>query len=461
MKRRAFLLAGSSTLIIGVAACASEVNGGSGTIAKPSAKEDYDDIRAAFYYAYPIFEIARTAQERTRALNGNVGRLNVLAHRSAQMDHTSRAVTGPNTDTIYSSAFLDLSGGPLKLYVPTEHDRYFSIAFMNILTDNFAYIGTRATGGEGGNFWLVGPTWQGDVPSGSKLIRCDTNDVWMLGRILVSGPADLDAAIDLQTQIKLTVPQGGAAPRPFDVDASGELNAKKLLNVVNEMLRRSPGALGEVARASDFSTLGIGPNAELTPELLARWDAFLPFGLEELREAFVYRDLIINGWAYQEEGVGDFGTDDKLRAGVALGGLAALGEQEAMYFHANFDPDGKRLNGADAYRWRVPAGGIPADAFWSLTMYETLPDGRFFLTENPINRYSIGDRSEGLIVEPDGSFEIIIQHEAPEEALMANWLPAPSSGMRLALRAYLPRGELLERRWRVPALEKVSGAVSD
>jgi len=141
---------------------------------------------------------------------------------------------------------------------------------------------------------------------------------------------------------------------------------------------------------------------------------------------------------------------------VALGGIAALGEDEAMYFHANFGADGERLSGDKAYRWRVPAGGVPADAFWSLTMYRTMPDGRYFLVENPIGRYSIGDRTPGLIVEPDGSFEILIQHDAPEGPMAANWLPAPEGPMRLALRAYLPREELKERKWSVPPLEEVS-----
>ena len=68
---------------------------------------------------------------------------------------------------------------------------------------------------------------------------------------------------------------------------------------------------------------GIGAEAAPSPELLARWNAFLPTGLTELKEVFLYRDLVIDGWAYQERGVGDFGTNDKLRAAVSLGGLAA------------------------------------------------------------------------------------------------------------------------------------------
>ncbi|MBK6704975.1 MAG: DUF1214 domain-containing protein [Caulobacteraceae bacterium] len=104
----------------------------------------------------------------------------------------------------------------------------------------------------------------------------------------------------------------------------------------------------------------------------------------------------------------------------------------------------------------MPPGGVPVDAFWSLTMYTVTPEGRYFFVENPINRYSIGDRTPGLVLEPDGSLEIAIQHEHPGDAQVANWLPAPEGPMRLALRAYLPREELRRRAWRVPALRRAS-----
>jgi hypothetical protein len=89
-------------------------------------------------------------------------------------------------------------------------------------------------------------------------------------------------------------------------------------------------------------------------------------------------------------------------------------------------------------------------------MYTVTPEGRYFFAENPISRYSIGDRTPGLIVEPDGSLEILIQHDQPDSAFVANWLPAPAAPMRLALRAYLPREELRGRTWRVPPLRRVA-----
>ncbi len=411
-------------------------------------------IQDAFLFAFPIYEFARTAQTRVRG--GERRTFNQIGQRAVLSDHTARNVTAPNNDTIYASAFLDLANGAVALDVPSSSQRYFSIAFMNAMTDNFAYIGTRATGGQGGQFWIVGPGWSGEAPDGVTVIDSPTNDVWMLMRTLVDGPDDLAAAQAFQSQLTLTVSEEHA-PVPFEHFTTDVLDPVNFLSVVNEMLHRSDGATGEMARAAQFSEWGIGAEInQIDDRVLEAWGALLPDAMEDLREAFLFPELARDGWTYQPPGVGNFGENDRLRATVALGGLAALGEEEAMYFHANFGPDGERLSGASAYRWRLPAGGVPVDAFWSLTIYEASPDGRWYLVDNPINRYSIGNRTPGLIVADDGSFEIYIQADPPGEDRIANWLPAPRDAyMRLALRAYLPREALRERSWLVPPLELV------
>lgn len=413
------------------------------------------DLRAAFYFAYPLYEFARSEQTIAQSV-GAPGLLNTVKQRAQLSGPNSRNVTAPNNDTIYSSAFLDLSAGPIEVQVPDVRDRYFSCAFMDLLTDNFGYVGTRATGGRGGRFWIAGPQWTGRVPPGVTLFRSIGNDVWMLARVLVDGPADLEAAKAIQAQVKVVVPSGRPPARGFSHAATPVPQDPALfLAVVNEMLRRSPGGKGQLARAARFRALGIGTDAPPSPALLKRWGDYLPTGIADLREGFLFRDLVSDGWSYQPRGVGEFGTNDHLRAMIALGGIAALGEKEAMYFHANFEKGGARLTGDHAYRWRVPPGGVPVNGFWSLTMYDPQPDGRYFLVDNPIDRYSIGDRTPGLVRNADGSIDILIQRDKPQGALAANWLPAPRGPMRLALRAYLPDAALIERRWRVPPLERV------
>src|SRR5204862_7102195 len=93
----------------------------------------------------------------------------------------------------------------------------------------------------------------------------------------------------------------------------------------------------------------------------------------------------------------------------------------------------------------------PVDAFWSITMYR-LPQR--LLVANPLERYSIGDRTEGLRRGADGSLEIIIQHGSPGKDSESNWLPAPAGDFTLILRAYLPRKEFLDGSWKLPAIKR-------
>ena len=67
---------------------------------------------------------------------------------------------------------------------------------------------------------------------------------------------------------------------------------------------------------------------------------------------------------------------------------------------------------------------------------------------NPINRYSVSDRS-GLIPNADGAVDIYIQHAAPA-GHQSNWLPAPTGKFILRLRVYLPGAAILGGKYKVP-----------
>jgi hypothetical protein len=125
-----------------------------------------------------------------------------------------------------------------------------------------------------------------------------------------------------------------------------------------------------------------------------------------------------------------------------------------MYTNGLEDAQGEALDGRYRYRLHLPPGGVPADAFWSLSLYLLERDGRAYFCDNPLRRYAIGNRSAGLKANADGSLDILIQHQPPADS--GNWLPAPPGAFRVTMRAYQPRRELLDGSFRYPGIERLA-----
>ncbi|MCA3254400.1 MAG: DUF1254 domain-containing protein [Alphaproteobacteria bacterium] len=415
------------------------------------------ELRAAYQFAFPVYEMARTrAAAAGTASKPGLLPANYLVHRPTLADAASRGVTTPNNDTLYSTAWLDLSAGPVVLTIPPLPGRYHSAAVMNLFTDNDAVLGTRVNGEGGGRYALVGPGYRGKTPDGAEVVRIGTNDAWLLIRTLVDGPHDLAAAQAAQKGFKLDAL--GNKGRPVTESAPIEPDVATFVNVVNEMLGRGRLPSGATMRARTAAKAGIaaGRRFETLPApMQALWRDNYAALRNELKVGLAGGATVVDGWAYGSNALGEYGSDDGLRARTALAGLGALPALEAMYITAVADAGGQPLDGAQRYRLRLPTGNVPVKAFWSLTMYQAEPDGRLFFIDNPLDRYAIGNRSPGLVRNPDGSLDILIGGPQPEGALAANWLPARPGPIRLVMRAYLPHRELLLGFSRLPALERL------
>lgn len=158
----------------------------------------------------------------------------------------------------------------------------------------------------------------------------------------------------------------------------------------------------------------------------------------------------VNGWVTMF-GCGEPGSGILFRAACAQvfpGPINA--PQEAVYWTTDVDGASHLLSGEHDYVMNFPAGQLPPnDAFWSLTMGD---DGNRFVP-NPLNRYSVSDRS-GLVPNADGSVDIYIQNAAPT-GNESNWLPAPVGKFILWLRAYQPGPAILNGGYHVPPVVKV------
>ncbi|MFE0350980.1 DUF1254 domain-containing protein [Streptomyces griseoluteus] len=393
--------------------------------------------------------------------------VNHFWHARKLFDASDRQGLCPNNDTLYSFAWVDLSEEPVILSHPDMGNRYFTFELVGITSDNFDYVGGRTTGPNAGDFALVGPGWSGDLPDGIRRTATAPSP-WILivGRTLVEGEQDLPKVHALQDRYRLVplhlfgrtgaqVPARRDVLEPIDA-ATDPLGPWKTLNAM--LAENQPPPHHEVL-LKQFAEIGIGPgiDVEAQPEAvkqsLIRAAATAVPMLEQQLLSGEWAH-VVNGWRYPPPQMGRFGDDFLRRAAEqSLAGVAANDPEEAVYLAAFHDADGAKLS-TGRYELRFDLGSLPpVDAFWSLTVYGEDRN----LVPNPIGRYSIGDRTQGLVMDAEGSLTIRLQPDSPGAAEESNWLPTPVRGIWFAvLRMYLPRPEVIDRRWECPPISPVA-----
>lgn len=382
---------------------------------------------------------------------------NAMLHAQDLTTPSNQFVTTPNNDTLYSRAWLDLSAGPVRVTLPRTGSRYISVALMDMYTNNFAVLGTRTTGGEAGSFTIVGPTATTDDP---RAIRSPTRWVWLLSRVLVDGAPDLAAARAVQDAVRLEGPAMRWTARP---PVSRTADAMTYFGAVQVLLAENPPPLTDDAFFARIRPLGLGPRGGFDPSRFSRAErAEIEAGVAAARQRLRgtrRQGPVANGWSYPKANLGDYGQDYFYRAQVALGGLAALPNAEAMYMRPVNAEGGNPFDSSQTWVLRLPGDRLPpVDAFWSLTMYRMTPEGQYFFFDNPIDRYAIGDRTAGLKRGADGGIDIWMARTDPGPERRANWLPTPAEGpFGVVFRAYLPKPALIEGAYRLPPLERITG----
>jgi hypothetical protein len=364
---------------------------------------------------------------------------------------------GPCMNLLYGFAWLDVTREPLVLRVPATNDRYYSVQLIDEYSNDFAYVGRRATGTQEGKYLIVGPSWKGSVPQGLTKIESLTNRIFVFTRTLVKGDDDLPAAQEIQRQYALAplseyprIPANDlyflqTIPIP-DFSTLGVQFFDQLSAALSSV--RIPKE--DVASLRQFRKIGIDAGAHPSQAHDGAVRAALLKAVPAANARIINADVVenVNGWSVNYK-ITNFIKDPLLKASANLYGPGTHVAQEALYFIAK--PD-EPLSGTHEYVLRFAAGALPpVNAFWSLSAYEGL---EFHIIQNPINRYAIGTVTSGLKYEPDGSLEIQLQKKAPEQGT-SNWLPISGGSFHLILRTYQPKPELISGDYKVPALQKV------
>ncbi|WP_053385128.1 DUF1254 domain-containing protein [Leucobacter celer] len=395
---------------------------------------------------------------------------NRYLHGRELFDSSYDTVVNANNDTLYSTTFADLRAEPLVISVPPTGDRYFVIQLVDMGTDNFAYIGTRETGPDGGDFLLVGPSFKGALPHDrfARVIVAPSQFVALATRTAIDGPEDLDGVTAIQEQLRirplsefLGTRAAAAAPRiDFPAYSPSVYGTAELFPLLNFLLQFHSIPLRENHLLRRLRAIGIGPYETFDVE---KFEPDVRAGIEEgvaaahhaIEERGNALGALIGGWQ-DIPPMGDYGDDYLFRSAVAWKFIYTNSPQEAIYPIAETDAEGEHLHGGEEYVLHFPAGELPpVDAFWSITLYESASR---LMTENAIGRYSIGDRTPGIRYAEDGSLSLYIQHGSPGPDLESNWLPAPAGRFYLNARAYIPRPSFLDGSYRLPAVRRRTAA---
>ncbi|VGO12456.1 hypothetical protein PDESU_01009 [Pontiella desulfatans] len=432
----------------------------------------------AYIYAYPLvtFDMVRRHETNTEVPTGSgapMGQLIKMRKYPAVDDHAAAA---PNTDTLYTLAWLDVSEEPMVVGVPDMGDRYYMLPLMDGYSEMIDVIGAGVEGEDQKEYLVVSKGWKGEVPAGMMKIESPTAMIWMCGRIYCTGtPEDYAAAHKLQDQVKLyplsaygkpyTPPKGVVDPS-LDMKAAvkeqlGELSTSDYFSYFAKLLVKNPPHEADTGMLEKLAEIGIVPGEKFDLSAYSDLDQKLLSEVPKLAKLemglHLKKQPTSNGWLYFTEGVGNFGTDYITRGMASFLGPGWNRPHDAIYPLSFNDADGKKYDGAkNNYVLRFEKGELPPVkkvGFWSLTLY----DKKMFFVPNSMDRYTLSQRDE-LIENADGSIEIYIQAESPGKEKEANWLPAPEGQFDLVLRLYGPSQKspsILDGSWTPPAANKV------
>jgi hypothetical protein len=279
----------------------------------------------------------------------------------------------------------------------------------------------------------------------SKVIPVATPTAWVIIRVLVETPDDLANARELQHAFTVRPPAGHT----------------------NERTIRAGRATAIAAAGADFYAevrgyTELDPPAPWQPQLSEAARAIIDdpsqFSQEDLAAGVAAGERLVgglnvrgsvekNGWNTGRDATG-FGDDILKRAVGAKFGLGGHQAIENRSYTAKHDIEGNDLDGTQSLALRFAAGALPpCNAFWSLTAYGT----DLYLVENEIDRFSIGDRTTGLVYAHDGSLTIQISAERPAD--ISNWLPVPPGPYLLGMRVYEGHDEVVACEWFPPNLD--------
>lgn len=422
--------------------------------------------------------------------------INRIQHGRRLFTAKERFATTPNSSTLYSGGFFDLSNDPVVVLSPqVEGGRYWSIQAMDQYARWFFMAGSPFSGNLPQKYLIVGPNWKETFPEGflsTQIVRAPSNSIVLTLRLAVMNkhsPQDLAAAgkvmdgvamlplslwlnnarqappLEQQPIVKAAYP---SFPRMSMIgDLTKNMTPLDYLQLVSLVLNdasmtkrtdshREIETLRRLARIGLREGVVFDP-AKLTSEQQTALESGFAEARQEARRTVENSLLDMHGWKLQSS-LSYEDNDYVLRAGAAeiAWGSPVPYQSHTIAYGLN-DADGKPLQGQHKYTLTFDLKNLPpVTEFWELPVYD---DYGYFI-DNPIDRYSATSymQRNGEFFARDGKITFYLQSTPPEDSAQArNWLPTPGNGkFRLAPRFYGPTSRLIDGSYAMPEIVRIS-----
>ena len=414
----------------------------------------------AYIYGYPMVDMLKQMHNDTHRVSDTQATYAPVNHfyyfRQLATPETTGSLRAPDDNTLYFAGWFDLSKGPVVIHNPDTKGRYFTMAVTNLYAE-VMHLGRRTIGTKEQYHALIGPGWKGVLPGKVTPIYVDTDQVRVLGRLLVDGEQDLPVALKLLddfwanplSQWRRGKPPAPPAP-PGLVAAIDPMDSVEYFGYLNTALRANSPREGEEALMGHFDQIGVGPfsnfnSSKLDPEVRAGLERAIADAQALIQAASQGPLPAVNGWTTSiKTPCQDYNYLQ--RAADIKGGYSNLPE-ESIYSTSLFDNQQAMLHGDKRYQLSFSRASLPpVNGFWSVSAYR-LEDAK--LEHNTIERYSIGDHSEDLHYDENGTLTLHLQHAAPAQN-SSNWLPTPAGDYYIIMRMYEPKKPLLDGSYQLP-----------
>jgi len=328
---------------------------------------------AAYIWGYPVVVNEHSRQMMTSVSEPDTIYLkaptNVFANASQLLTPAFEAVQSANSDTIYSTTWLDLNEEPMLLVIPNTNGRYYTFQFIDAYTNNFFYASQKTRGFIEQKYAICSSGWNGKLPAGFERINAPTPTVFVIGRFLIDGPEDISNVSALQeklTLVPLSKYKTDYNPLPAEIIPQKEYDGPlAFFEELGDLICKNNPPVEDAGLVGMFKEIGLSPEYGFDPSNL---DEATKRGLERalvegekvLEAKAISLGTEVNGWQMPAVAPKYFGNLYYLRATMGWQSMYVNTPDEAYYPAVYVDNQGELLDASkNNYVIKFEAGNLP------------------------------------------------------------------------------------------------------